>query len=56
MARVNGQDGGAEIKVDVVQRAEAIVFRVYKGRMDLPGVYDLVEIRRRSSSIGRALC
>lgn len=45
MASINNQNGVAYITDEVVQRAKAIVFRVHQGRMDLPGVYDLMEIR-----------
>lgn len=46
----------AEATADLVRRTKAIVLRMSSGRMEMSGVYDLVEICGRSSSIGGALC
>lgn len=45
----------AEATANLMLGTKAIVLRMYPVRMDLPGVYDLVEIRGRDSSIGGTL-
>ena len=46
----------AETTAELVLTTKTIVLRMYPGRMDLPGVYDLVEIHGRGSSFGGTLC
>ena len=45
-----------ESTANLVRRTEAIVLRMYPVRMEMPGVYELVEVRGRDSSIGGTLC
>ena len=44
-----------EPTANLVRRTEAIVLRMYQVRMEMPRVYDLVEVRERGSSIGGTL-